>query len=205
MNFHVKMDDKKIKVDIESTNLKDILIYCKPKERLVLMKKFGLNGEKWVPLQRIWKEYNLTRERIRQIETQALMRFRRLIVWNQTYMEVLQEAKKILDAQWGFLVEDSLVSKLVNKNMFKFTRQELKLILISDFDVSYLKRNKFIYKSFYLEPLYEDLLTKMTLYVQDYFQKRWSSQDVYEFIWYLKENFSKDFKEIAYLKSSVRG
>jgi len=46
MNFHVKMDDKKIKVDIESTNLKDILIYCKPKERLVLMKKFGLNGEK---------------------------------------------------------------------------------------------------------------------------------------------------------------
>ena len=133
MNFHVKMDDKKIKVDIESTNLKDILIYCKPKERLVLMKKFGLNGEKWVPLQRIWKEYNLTRERIRQIETQALMRFRRLIVWNQTYMEVLQEAKKILDAQWGFLVEDSLVSKLVNKNMFKFTREELKLILIKDY------------------------------------------------------------------------
>ena len=203
MNFHVKMDDKKIKVDIESTNLKDILIYCKPKERLVLMKKFGLNGEKWVPLQRIWKEYNLTRERIRQIETQALMRFRRLIVWNQTYMEVLQEAKKILDAQWGFLVEDSLVSKLVNKNMFKFTREELKLILISDFDVSYLKRNKFIYKSFYLEPLYEDLLTRMTLFVQDYFKKRWSSQDVYEFIWYLKENFSKDFKEIAYLKNDL--
>lgn len=56
--------------------------------------------------------------------------------------------------------------------MFKFTREELKLILISDFDVSYLKRNKFIYKSFYLEPLYEDLLTRMTLYVQDYFKKR---------------------------------
>ncbi|OQY38687.1 MAG: hypothetical protein B6229_05335 [Spirochaetaceae bacterium 4572_7] len=33
-----------------------------------------------MPLQRIGKEYNLTRERIRQIETQALMRFRRLIV-----------------------------------------------------------------------------------------------------------------------------
>jgi hypothetical protein len=46
MNFNVKMDDKKLKVDIESTNLKDILIYCKPKERLVLTKKFGLNGEK---------------------------------------------------------------------------------------------------------------------------------------------------------------
>ncbi|MBR4633828.1 hypothetical protein IKO50_02470 [bacterium] len=31
-------------------------------------------------MQRIGQEYNLTRERIRQIETQALMRFRRLIV-----------------------------------------------------------------------------------------------------------------------------
>jgi len=203
MNFHVKMDDKKIKVDIESTNLKDILIYCKPKERLVLMKKFGLNGEKWVPLQRIWKEYNLTRERIRQIETQALMRFRRLIVWNQAYMEVLQEAKKTLDSHGGFLVEDSLVSKLINKNIFKFTRQELKLILISDFDVSYLKRNKFLNKSFYLEPLYEDLLTKMVLYTKDYFQKRWTSQDVYEYIGFLKEDFAKEFKEIAYLKNDL--
>lgn len=203
MNFNVKMDDKKIKVDIESTNLKDILIYCKPKERLVLMKKFWLNWEKWVPLQRIGKEYNLTRERIRQIETQALMRFRRLIVWNQTYMEVLQEAKKTLDSHGGFLVEDALVSKLVNKNMFKFTRQELKLILVSDFDVSFLKRNKYINKSFYLEPLYEDLLTKMVLFMQEYFVSRNDGQDIYEFIWFLKENFAKDFKEIVYLKNDL--
>jgi len=203
MNFNVKMDDKKIKVDIESTNLKDILIYCKPKERLVLMKKFWLNWEKWVPLQRIGKEYNLTRERIRQIETQALMRFRRLIVGNQTYMEVLQEAKKILDSHGWFLLEDALVSKLVNKNMFKFTRQELKLILVSDFDVSFLKRNKYINKSFYLEPLYEDLLTKMVLVMQDYFSSRKSSQDLYEFVWFLKEDFAKDFKEITYLKNDL--
>jgi DNA-directed RNA polymerase sigma subunit (sigma70/sigma32) len=40
----------------------------------------------------------LTRERIRQIETQALMRFRRLVVGNETYMSVLAEAKAILDA-----------------------------------------------------------------------------------------------------------
>jgi len=53
MNFNVKMDDKKIKVDIEHTNLKDVLVYCKPKERLVLIKKFGLDGKKEVPLQRI--------------------------------------------------------------------------------------------------------------------------------------------------------
>ena len=91
------MDDKKIKVDIEKTNLKDVLVYCKPKERLVLIKKFGLDGNKEIPLQRIGKEYNLTRERIRQIENQALMRFRRLIINNDKYLKVIEFAKDVLD------------------------------------------------------------------------------------------------------------
>lgn len=203
MNFNVKLDDKKLQVNVEATNLKDILIYCKPKERLVLMKKFWLWWQKWVPLQRIGQEYNLTRERIRQIETQALMRFRRLIVWNETYMNVLNEAKKILDAHGGILGEDVLVAKLINRNLFKFTKDELKLILISDFDVTYLKRNKLLYKAFYIEPLFEDLLTKMAIFVNDYFDKRKKSEDMYEFIAKIKEEFSKDYKDVTYLKNDL--
>jgi len=197
------MDDKKIKVDIEKTNLKDVLIYCKPKERLVLIRKFGLDGNKETPLQRIGKEYDLTRERIRQIEMQALMRFRRLIVGNDTYMKVLDEAKKILDSQAGILREEKLIAKMINKGIFKFTKQELKLILVSDFDVTYLKRNKLIDRSFYLEPLYEDLLTKMTSYMLDYFDKRKTSQDLYEFIGHMKELFAKEFADVHYIQNDL--
>lgn len=197
------MDDKKIKVDIEKTNLKDILIYCKPKERLVLIRKFGLDGNKETPLQRIGKEYNLTRERIRQIEMQALMRFRRLIVGNDTYMKVLEEAKKILDSQAGILREEKLIAKMINKGIFKFTKQELKLILVSDFDVTYLKRNKLIDRSFYLEPLYEDLLTKITTFILDHFNKRQASQDLYEFIGLLKESFVKDYSDVHYIQNDL--
>ena len=57
MNFNTNMDDKKIKVDLESTQLKEVLLYCKPKERLILMRKFGLDGNKETPLQKIGKEY----------------------------------------------------------------------------------------------------------------------------------------------------
>lgn len=203
MNFNVKMDDKKIKVDIESTNLKDVLVYCKPKERLVLIKKFGLDGKKEIPLQRIGKEYSLTRERIRQIETQALMRFRRLIVGNQTYISVLEEAKKVLQAHGNILCEDVLISKLINKNLFKFSRQELKLILVSDFDIGFLKRNKFLKKSFYVEPLYEDMLTQMVVFMLGYFEKRNKSQDLYEFIGYMKETFSAEYKDIRHLKNDL--
>jgi len=197
------MDDKRIKVNIEQTNLKDVLVYCKPKERLVLMRKFGLGWDKEVPLQRIWKEYNLTRERIRQIETQALMRFRRLIVGNSSYIDVLEEAKKVLRAHWNVLPEDSLVSKIINKKLFKFSKQELKLILVSDFDVTYLKRNKFMYKSFYLEPLYEDLLTKMAVFMQDYFDNRNESQDLYEFIGFMKDHFSQEYKDMRHIKNDL--
>ena len=167
------------------------------------MKKFGLWGQKGVPLQRIGQEYNLTRERIRQIETQALMRFRRLVVGNEAYMNVLSEAKAILDAHGGILGEDSLVAKIINRNICKFTKEELKVILISDFDVTYLKRNKLLYKAFYIEPLFEDLLTKMALYINNYFEKTKKSEDMYEFIAKIKEDFVKEYKDIPYLKNDL--
>lgn len=131
------------------------------------------------------------------------MRFRRLIVGNEIYMNVLAEAKKMLDAHGGVLAEDVLVSKLINRNLFKFNKAELKLILISDFDITYLKRNKYLQKAFYIEPLYEDLLTKMVLYINDYFEQREKSQDLYEFIAVLKNVFLKDYKEVSCLKNDL--
>ena len=197
------MDDKKIKVDIESTNLKDILQYCKAKEQLVLVKKFGLLTWKEVPLQRIGADYNMTRERVRQIETQALMRFRRLIVGNDKYVKVLEEAKKILDTHGGLLSEEDLIKKIVNKNMFKFSSQELKLILVSDFDINYLKRNKLLYKSFYKDPLFEDLLTKMTMRTTNYFEKKKESEDVYEFIEKMKNEFALKHANVEFLQNAL--
>ena len=203
MGFSVKMDDKKIKVDLDWTNLKDILIYCKPKERLILMKKYGLDGSKELALQKIGKEYSLTRERVRQIETQALMRFRRLIIGNELYTNVLEECKKILEVHGGILGEDTLIAKVINKNLFKFSKSELKLILVSDFDITYLKRNKYIDKAFYVEPLYEDLLTKIVLFTLDHFKQRGASQDLYEFISLLKEEFLDDFRDISFLRNDL--
>ena len=203
MNFSVKMDDKKIKVDITATNLKDVLQYCKPKEQLVLMRKFGLTTGQEVPLQRIGRSYNLTRERVRQIETQALMRFRRLIVGNQTYIDLLDEAKKILDQHGGILAEEDLVAKLVNKNKFIFSAQEIKLILVSDFDINYLKRNKLLFKGFYIENLFEDVLSQIALYVSNHFEKTQESADLYEFIAQVKKEFTKQYPDVTYFKNDM--
>lgn len=203
MNFNVKMDDKKINVNIETSQLKDVLQYCKPKEQLVLMKKFGIMTGSEVPLQRIGKEYSLTRERVRQIEAQALMRFRRLIVGNNKYISVLTEAKKILEEAGGILLEDALISKLINLKKFEFTKQEIKLILVSDFDITYLKRNRFINKCFYIDNLFEDFLANMVMFTKDFFDKKDKSIGLYEFIDVIKTEFTKKYDYITFLKNDL--
>jgi len=202
MNFNIKMDDSKISLDLTDTRLKNVLQYCKPKEQLVLVRKFGLlTGGKEVPLQRIGKDYNLTRERVRQIEAQALMRVRRLMVGNVMYIDLIEDAKKMLRDEGGILIEDTIINKIVNLKKYEFTRQEIKLILVSDFDMTYLKRNKNFNKCFYIDPLFEDFLTIVSLYTKDYFKKRGESVDIYEFATHLKTEFSKKYDQITFLKN----
>lgn len=118
-------------------------------------------------------------------------------------MNVLDESKKILEVHGGILSEDALISKIINKNLFKFSKQELKLILVSDFDITYLKRNKNLGKAFYIEPLYEDVLIKMVLFSQKHFEERGESQDLYEFISLLKDTFVNEFRDISFLKNDL--
>lgn len=202
MNFNIKMDDSKISLDLTDTLLKNVLQYCKPKEQLVLVRKFWLlTGGKEVPLQRIGKDYNLTRERVRQIEAQALMRVRRLMVGNAMYIDLIEDAKKMLRDEGGMLIEDTMINKIVNLKKYEFSRQEIKLILVSDFDITYLKRNKNFNKCFYIDPLFEDFLTVVALYTKDYFKKRWESVDIYEFATHLKSEFAKKYDQIIFLKN----
>lgn len=63
-----------------SSSLKDdidsLLDTLKPTEAAVLRQRFGLNGEKACSLKEIGDKYNLTKERIRQIEKHAITRMR---------------------------------------------------------------------------------------------------------------------------------
>ncbi len=196
------MSDKDVILDPIDSNLQDILQYCKVKEQLVLARKFWLWNYTVSPLQQIGKDYGLTRERIRQIENQALMRMRRLMVWNPKYMELIVEAKKILQENNGIMTEDMLLSRLLQSEKFVFTKQEMRIILTSDFDVSHIKRNKWLLKSFYIEPLFEDLLNSLTTYISTYFVDQQEWVDMYEFIDHLQRKYTAMYDNIVFLRSS---
>ena len=202
MNFKTKLQDSSLNVDLSATALKDVLQYCKPKEQLVLVRKYALWDAKQSSLQQIWREYGLTRERVRQIEAQWLSRFRRLIMRHDKYLKVIEDAKKIVAQNEWIILEDALISKLV-KNNYGLKWNEIKLILVSDFDLYYLKRNRILKKSFYIEPLYESLLTQMGQFVLDYFKKKKESEDLYEFVDRMKDIFSEKHPNIEYLKSPL--
>lgn len=59
---------------VQITNILDLLT---PKEKNILKLRYGLNGEEPLTLEAIGSRYNLTRERIRQIEKKALDKIRR--------------------------------------------------------------------------------------------------------------------------------
>ena len=48
-----------------------------PKERRIIVMRFGLDGEEIKTLEEVGREFNVTRERIRQIEAKTLRKLRR--------------------------------------------------------------------------------------------------------------------------------
>ena len=81
-NFIVSSDDTPEEIATKENmqqDVKNLLISCnlKPRERDILILRYGLDGKEPMTLVEIGKIYNLTRERVRQIESNALKKIRK--------------------------------------------------------------------------------------------------------------------------------
>ena len=95
------------------------------------------------------------------------------------------------------------MDKIITKENPKVSRQELKLILVSDFNLTYIKRNKLLHKCFYIDPLFENLLNDMTEFTLAYFQKHQSAEDITSFTTKLKHHFVHQQKSISFLTEEM--
>jgi RNA polymerase sigma factor (sigma-70 family) len=57
-------------------DLKDLLAFLNPREREILALRFGLDGQQPLTLDEVGRRFDVTRERIRQIEAKALTKLR---------------------------------------------------------------------------------------------------------------------------------
>lgn len=72
-----ELPEQIVEDQLKRETISDVIKTLKPREQEIVTKRFGLNGEKPKTLEEIGKSYNLTRERIRQIEEKALRKLRR--------------------------------------------------------------------------------------------------------------------------------
>jgi len=72
------LPDEAVDSTLRTETLKRILSTLAPRERLVLELRYGLNGERPRTLDEVGRAFNVTRERIRQIENQTLKKLRAL-------------------------------------------------------------------------------------------------------------------------------
>lgn len=108
-----KATGPQISVDLQDL-LGSLFMVLTDKEAMVIQKRFALKGEQKQTLEKIGKHFNVTRERIRQIESIALSKLKRTVRTTRLD-EVNALAKEILRMHGGLLREDTLVSECLKR------------------------------------------------------------------------------------------
>ncbi|MFA7682295.1 MAG: sigma factor-like helix-turn-helix DNA-binding protein [Candidatus Peribacteraceae bacterium] len=94
--------------------LDNLFLVLTEKEAKVIDKRFALHGNQRQTLEKIGKHFNVTRERIRQIESIALGKLRRTVRTTKLD-EVNQLAKSVLQLRGGVMREDALISTVLTR------------------------------------------------------------------------------------------
>lgn len=92
--------------------INNLLILLSPKEKHIIENRYSLNDKPHATLEKIGREFGVTRERIRQIEKNALKKLSRN-VGNTKLNNFNQYAKTIIQKYEGVILEDKLVSEIL--------------------------------------------------------------------------------------------
>jgi hypothetical protein len=122
--------------------ISDLFLVLTEKECEVIKRRFSITGSSRQTLEKIGKHFNVTRERIRQIESIALNKLRRT-VGTTKLDDINQMAKGILRASGGLMLEDALIASILKRleNPSPTDAAVLKLSLAIDGELSFIGRS----------------------------------------------------------------
>lgn len=110
--------------------IEQLLVLLSQKEKFVIQRRFNLDNKNKATLEEIGQHFEVTRERIRQIERNALQKLRRNVEKFQVFA-INDAAYEIIRQHGGVIREDALVSKLLTIQS-EFTLAAILLILSLD-------------------------------------------------------------------------
>lgn len=91
----------------------NLLILLSPKEKHIIENRYSLNDRPHATLEKIGREFGVTRERIRQIEKNALKKLTRNVV-NTKLNNFNQYANIVIQKYEGVVLEEKLVSEILS-------------------------------------------------------------------------------------------
>ncbi len=138
-----------------------LLEHLNPRQKEIIVGRFGIENQKPQTLAAIGKKYDLTRERIRQIENVGLGILKEKIKSNPECQAILAKAQKHLQAAGGVVKEMGMIGEL-NQNFPDINRNHLALLLDTTRAFNFYPEDKNFWSFYYSnkEKLVE--LQKMT-------------------------------------------
>lgn len=118
-----------IAVENFAKQIQDFLLLLTQKERFVVERRFNLDNKERATLEEIGQHFAVTRERIRQIEKNALNKLKRNLE-NCSLIEVGNLAYEEIKDAGGVLKEEILLAHLITKS--EYSIEALQLILTID-------------------------------------------------------------------------
>jgi len=117
----------------------NLLIVLSEKEKFIIENRFSLNDNPRQTLESIGQKFNVTRERIRQIEKNALKKLSRNVN-NTLLFEVTVLAKEVLEEFGGIIEEDRVVTEILKRiqDPEKIDVHSLKLTVNLEKDVQHV-------------------------------------------------------------------
>lgn len=143
--------------------IEDIFMVLSEKEKEVVTRRFSLNNEDRQTLESIGQRFNVTRERVRQIEKIALGKLKRTV--SSTKLRFIHElAEAILREHGGLLLEKSLVDKILAaiEQTFEVDEHIVRLSLTICPNLDSLEKNNLYRLSWHLQSI-SPLVIKETL------------------------------------------
>ncbi len=130
--------------------LSSIIEELNPRQKEIITGRFGLFEQKPQTLAAIGKKYNLTRERIRQIENASLNIIREKIKANSECQNLLNQGEKIIKNSGGIIKEENFITEL-SKSYQGLNRNHLLLILEATSSFNFYENDKDFWSFYHLD------------------------------------------------------
>ncbi|OGY44118.1 MAG: hypothetical protein A3J62_00495 [Candidatus Buchananbacteria bacterium RIFCSPHIGHO2_02_FULL_38_8] len=102
------------------------------KERDVLSRRFGLSGQEKETLEQIGKHYQITRERIRQIEVSTIKKLKELKEFTEQIEVAEHNVNRLLENYGGVMEENHLINELLTYADMNPTNRQASLFILSN-------------------------------------------------------------------------